>query len=761
MSGRHQISASGISLFDGVPFGRPPTRARSLIRPNVQIPPRKRRRLTYENDDYGTGDIHKNISIDGISEQLLLVNSGKAVVENPKIQDTQKQKTKKTNKSVQFGDMANKDTARQNGDEQFEEANLNGRAIEISKSRKTVRFADDFEEDVDDEENDEDFNPDAIDDEDSTSDEDFSDSEASEDSDTNFTSRYDSDSSPDRDLKPATEGTHETSTKKIDSREGRRTNGPHVHKNSFGASDKDEGVIKGKHEIVSRTPPGQGQRKTQIRNKRRHLSKKLRKLQSTGILSPYATVRDLKDWLAEQERLTGVAKTPVQNDVVNPRLNGKTGDEQMLLENHGTISSDSSSDSSDSESDKDVTEHSPTDAMINPKEAARGPSTTIKGHPKGSELLQNKDKPSVPANHRDELEERRQKLLAAIDEKEKAVTQQESSAPAAKAPRPAPVDKKSTMEPPQRRQRTDVQVANRLIFANLGLRAPKTEAEAESLKERLMNEAKSKKSAATPAKLGSVATTEVSPESDFWKNKIILSAVECCNDGIVLSSPPYPFVQRWDPQQQDEYDQSNSNGLQGRNVKKRNSRNSYGCADEDEEDHDGFHEDRPDETTTMLNYDEETQALEPVMRNVSGEVQPNNERQIMNNNPAADDLPALPTAVDTLKSLTKEDIVPGAIIAFKLLEVSKATNWAPGISHYRTAKILKDDDLGEGAIKMELAIRDREKAEYDEQGKRVFDKFEMVVDEDEQDDGVRVLNIEELIEPKLVQAAVEAKLDDE
>ncbi len=50
----------------------------------------------------------ENISltdIDGISEQLLLVNSGEAVVEQPEIQNTQKQKARKANKSVRFGNI--------------------------------------------------------------------------------------------------------------------------------------------------------------------------------------------------------------------------------------------------------------------------------------------------------------------------------------------------------------------------------------------------------------------------------------------------------------------------------------------------------------------------------------------------------------------------------------------------------------------------------------------------------------------------------
>ena len=50
ISGRHQISADGRHLIDGVAFGRP--YLRKTARPAVKIPPRKRRRIEYdENDD--------------------------------------------------------------------------------------------------------------------------------------------------------------------------------------------------------------------------------------------------------------------------------------------------------------------------------------------------------------------------------------------------------------------------------------------------------------------------------------------------------------------------------------------------------------------------------------------------------------------------------------------------------------------------------------------------------------------------------------
>lgn len=48
VSGRHQITADGRHLIDGVAFGRP--FLKRTERPPVIIPPRKRRRITYEED---------------------------------------------------------------------------------------------------------------------------------------------------------------------------------------------------------------------------------------------------------------------------------------------------------------------------------------------------------------------------------------------------------------------------------------------------------------------------------------------------------------------------------------------------------------------------------------------------------------------------------------------------------------------------------------------------------------------------------------
>ena len=68
LSGRHQISADGRHLIDGVAFGRP--LLKRTERPPVIIPPRKRRRLTYDEDSNGIFDETLNNQQDAVHAGL-------------------------------------------------------------------------------------------------------------------------------------------------------------------------------------------------------------------------------------------------------------------------------------------------------------------------------------------------------------------------------------------------------------------------------------------------------------------------------------------------------------------------------------------------------------------------------------------------------------------------------------------------------------------------------------------------------------------
>jgi len=117
------------------------------------------------------------------------------------------------------------------------------------------------------------------------------------------------------------------------------------------------------------------------------------------------------------------------------------------------------------------------------------------------------------------------------------------------------------------------------------------------------------------------------------------------------------------------------------------------------------------------------------------------------------DLPALPADLKSQQTAQPQDITAGSIIAFKQLDLSEATNWQPVISDYRTAYVESKSDTQE--LQLRLANRDvpQKFVKYDNKGDVIHSRFEMPGDEEE-DDGYRTLNIADLIEPKVVQAAI-------
>jgi hypothetical protein len=339
----------------------------------------------------------------------------------------------------------------------------------------------------------------------------------------------------------------------------------------------------------------------------------------------------------------------------------------------------------------------------------------------------------------------------------------------------------ATDSAPQSRKKLDMGAAGRLVFGALGVRTPKTKADEEKVRNDLMKHVQPTKSASTAKQIADA----VDPESEgddpnAWKKVINLRAVECCHDGIELSPAPFPFVQRWDPQQQGNHWQPGGRGGKGKKnqrnqahfyeheqhvskKRKRNRTDSRG-------DYDRYSETQP-VTNEVNDYQENEVEFEHgkalgtdglYSDGVEGEI---NEQLMRDVQEAAatsqsfndDDLPRLPKDISTLSNLSAEQVNTGMVIAFKQLILSEATNWQPQMSNYLTAVIIKV--LEYGAIELTLAKRDRDMPEkhYDElTGERIYGKFDMPDDEEEEeDDGFRSLTFTELIEPKIVQDAPE------
>ncbi|KAK4680526.1 hypothetical protein QC764_213820 [Podospora pseudoanserina] len=251
------------------------------------------------------------------------------------------------------------------------------------------------------------------------------------------------------------------------------------------------------------------------------------------------------------------------------------------------------------------------------------------------------------------------------------------------------------------------------------------------------------------------AACDADGDPDAWRAKINYRAVECCQEGVELSEPPFPFVQRWDPQQKYQHG--------GRKKRKQRTKDEYQLQDEETPktkkrrpdvggigdysyDDRGpyYHEASTEYGETTLNYDDEPQ--EQPERSVS-EVREEEEE---------DDLPPLPADPSTLPLLQPGSAAPGMILTWQQLLMSKATSWAPQVSRL-TGIIINLE--GHGVLRVRLAKRDqyldRNEKVYDDEGKRVYDKFELPgmdeEDEEEEEEGYRTLDLSEMMEPRVLQ----------
>ena len=332
-------------------------------------------------------------------------------------------------------------------------------------------------------------------------------------------------------------------------------------------------------------------------------------------------------------------------------------------------------------------------------------------------------------------------------------------------------DDPPSVKPSKPRARVDLASSRRMLFGALGLRTPKTKEDEKALQSKLMENVRPIKKvpiqSEAPIQEGTSGVA-VNDDDDSWKDKINLRAVECCHEGIQLSTPPFPFVQRWDPQQQRGYNNAGKAKKGGRNSKKR-KRNDQQYHDE------GMEEQWTEPPAKQGKYgpyahvdEHEPQQIEATeSSNAQNDEAPVNQQAMRySNDTVADtaddyeeDLPDLPEDLASCTTLTKELSSPGTVVAFKMLDMSGETNWQPRISNYRTALINESQEDGTIRIlQMTLAHRDRSNQQvfhHPETGKRLYNKFEMPGYDSQGEDGDSghlELPFDELIEPKLLQA---------
>lgn len=302
---------------------------------------------------------------------------------------------------------------------------------------------------------------------------------------------------------------------------------------------------------------------------------------------------------------------------------------------------------------------------------------------------------------------------------------------------------------------------------------PASEADLEAKKRALLQELTTE---SNPFEEGLSQTVDDAQMADgdqsAWKSKISYRAVECVQEGVELSEPPFPFVQRWDPQQCWESRPSQRRGKRKSRADTQFYNDSSSHSSKKRKfgqpvDEYYYHED----TTTLqanpedieLDYDDATfnPDEDPMANGFTGHSSRHTDEQ------AADDLPSLPADISLLPILDVVDLKLGMIIAWKQLLCTEATHWQPQLSGYMTASVTKTRE-GDANFQVRLARRDRDidrnVKKYDEEtGQRVYGKFEAPdSDEDgdddaseEEDDGIREVCFGEMIEPRIVQQATE------
>ncbi|RYP10163.1 hypothetical protein DL765_008196 [Monosporascus sp. GIB2] len=326
----------------------------------------------------------------------------------------------------------------------------------------------------------------------------------------------------------------------------------------------------------------------------------------------------------------------------------------------------------------------------------------------------------------------------------------------------------------QKRRRLDVGAGRRLLFGALGLRNPKGKDDADKVRAKLMEgvrplanhrlEQDNSSSNQPGASVGGPAEEE---DPDSWRDKIVYRAVECSQERVELSEPPFPFVQRWDPQQQGSgfHKSSNKRGGLGKRAERNQAHFYQG------ESHSGKKR-KQDESSEWggEGYDETFNGIEDgtgggdIQLNYDDSIEPCQEMNVQIAEASQftdmDDLPSLPEDLAGLPNLRPGDIKPGMVITWKKWSCSEATGWQPQISDVTGVIVRISDDAT--TLEVCLAKRDRNldgsQKRYDSlTGQRIYGKFEAPdLDEDdgdeaEEDEGYRTLSFAEMQEPRILQ----------
>ena len=506
-------------------------------------------------------------------------------------------------------------------------------------------------------------------------------------------------------------------------------------------------------------PPGQGQSKTRKRNKRRRINKKIKYLQNIGVLSSTSTVQDYENWVKARENNHSDEDSFLRTEAhlrATDVIGAFEKRRDALLESIQSGGIDVSDDVTNGKGSFDKNSVGRLSPCISQVTHAKA-----NGSPLGTEQTVPIDKENFSGGELLAPPEAQTQVLSSLHG---------SEAPQTTSSTPNLVSHKvltTVSEPPKQRAKLDLSSSRRLLFGSLGLRTPKNRDEEIKLREKLMKHVRPSPIVKVVGDAySSSASAVVGNDTDVsWKDRIVLKAVECCYAGVELSTPPFPFVQRWDPQQQ-----GGSGGFApGRGKKRKRSRKNLHHESGDEgQIHDVVGREanldtlsnkgeNEDESMGVIEESAQPSEFDELQSAVDEQLMRDTNRQITDPAPRNDDVLLLPMDPSSLDQLTIETALPGAIIAYQQLEMSQETNWQPQVSEYHIAVITNIMDSGSLELSMTQRHKPIREKVYDARtGERLYSKFEMPDFEndehDERDDMVE-MGFADMIEPRLVKAS--------
>lgn len=449
-------------------------------------------------------------------------------------------------------------------------------------------------------------------------------------------------------------------------------------------------------EAVQRTtvPPGSGQNKTKRNNERKKLSKILSNLKEAGTLDKDADFKVLREYLAKTKTTTELLDEDarVDKDPAPSTQERVTARAQELL------------------------------ARLN--QSGESIAETTRDKDTAHVALQNQDDPI--SEGKITLRPSSEQIVADVSvHDEPKVTSNSAAQTVPETSQMPAASAMESIEPSPKRARLDVAASRRMLFNSLGVRNPKTAEAEKALREKLAKPVRQVKSKeAVPIE---VSRTKAPLAADRWKQKFTVMAVECIQERKKLDPPPFPFKQPWQIRQE-------KSGM-ARATRQQERYEAGLNYDEVEESQDT----QPMDIEEDKNVEHSSQSL-TTSRTLTAGIDGDDE-----------DYPE-PSDFTLLPALEKSNLLHGSMIAYKELQMN--ARFEPEHSAYRIAKIISCEN-GHITVKLAPKYRQPDTIQYDGlTGERLYNRFEVADDEEgdneEPDDGVREVNFDQMIDPKIV-----------